>query len=51
VRARLSPYKAPKAIEFIQELPKNTNGKILRRILRSREEVSTGANELGNYRF
>lgn len=32
---RLAKYKIPKAIEFLDELPKNTTGKILRRSLKS----------------
>ncbi|WP_046175400.1 fatty acid--CoA ligase family protein [Domibacillus indicus] len=31
---RLASYKVPKSIEFLQELPKNTTGKILRRSLK-----------------
>jgi long-chain acyl-CoA synthetase len=33
-KERLSPYKVPKQIEFINELPKSAVGKILRRELR-----------------
>ncbi|BBW97281.1 fatty acid--CoA ligase family protein [Geobacillus sp. FSL W8-0032] len=33
-RERLAKYKVPTAIEFLNELPKNTTGKILRRILK-----------------
>lgn len=32
---RLAKYKVPSRIEFLEELPKNTTGKILRRALRS----------------
>jgi long-chain acyl-CoA synthetase len=35
-RERLAAYKSPKIIEFIDELPKSTIGKILRRELRDR---------------
>ncbi|SMY13117.1 fatty-acyl-CoA synthase [Brevibacterium jeotgali] len=35
VRERLAPFKVPKAVHFIDELPKNTSGKILKRQLRS----------------
>jgi long-chain acyl-CoA synthetase len=34
VRARLAGYKAPKIWETVEELPKNSNGKILKRVLR-----------------
>ncbi|ANB61273.1 fatty acid--CoA ligase family protein [Anoxybacteroides amylolyticum] len=33
-RERLAKYKVPSSIEFLQELPKNTTGKILRRALK-----------------
>ncbi len=37
-RERLSPYKVPRAIEFVSELPKSAIGKVLRRVLREKEE-------------
>ena len=33
-RKRLAPYKVPKQIHFVQQLPKNTSGKLLKRALR-----------------
>ncbi len=33
-RAHLAGYKLPKAIDFVEELPRNTTGKVLRRELR-----------------
>jgi long-chain acyl-CoA synthetase len=36
-RERLAPYKVPKVIEFMDELPKSAVGKILRRALRDAE--------------
>jgi long-chain acyl-CoA synthetase len=33
-REHLAPYKIPKIIEFVEEIPKSTVGKILRRELR-----------------
>lgn len=33
-KERLVSYKVPKSVEFLQELPKNTTGKILRRSLK-----------------
>lgn len=41
-RERLAPYKAPKTVEFREELPKSTVGKLLRRVLadEEREKVS-----------
>ncbi len=38
VRARLAPYEYPKEIEFIDELPMTTTGKLQRRVLRLREQ-------------
>ncbi|ARP87288.1 acyl-CoA synthetase [Bordetella genomosp. 9] len=38
VRERLAPYEYPKEIEFVDELPMTTTGKVQRRILRQREE-------------
>jgi acyl-CoA synthetase (AMP-forming)/AMP-acid ligase II len=35
-RQRLAHYKAPKSVEFIDALPKNASGKILKRELRQR---------------
>ena len=37
VRGRLAPYEYPKEIEFIDELPMTTTGKVQRRVLRLRE--------------
>ena len=33
-RERIAAYKAPKSVEFVQVLPRNASGKILRRELR-----------------
>lgn len=38
LRDRLASYKVPKYIEFRQGLPKNTTGKILKRVLRDEED-------------
>jgi fatty-acyl-CoA synthase len=35
-RERLAPFKLPKAIHFVDELPKNPSGKLLKRELRER---------------
>lgn len=32
----LAPFKVPKRVEFVDELPKNASGKILKRVLRDR---------------
>jgi benzoate-CoA ligase family protein len=37
VRGVIAPYKVPHQIEFMAELPKTPNGKILRRVLRVRD--------------
>lgn len=41
-RERLAPYKVPRDIEFLDELPKSTVMKILRRELRDRELAKGG---------
>jgi len=38
LRERLAQYKIPKYVEFRDSLPKNTTGKILKRILKEEEE-------------
>jgi acetyl-CoA synthetase len=38
VRGKLAPYEYPKEIEFIDELPMTTTGKVQRRVLRLQEE-------------
>lgn len=39
LRERLAPYKIPKFIEFRSSLPKNTTGKILKRVLKEGEGI------------
>ena len=39
VKDKLAPYKYPRYIEFIQELPKTATGKIQRFRLREREQA------------
>lgn len=39
LRERLAPYKIPKYIEFRKSLPKNTTGKILKRILKEESNI------------
>jgi acetyl-CoA synthetase len=39
VRERLAPYEYPKEIEFLDELPMTTSGKVQRRVLRQQEEA------------
>jgi acetyl-CoA synthetase len=42
VRGKLAPYEYPKEIEFIDELPMTTTGKVQRNVLRRREEERAG---------
>ncbi|MGB3632491.1 MAG: long-chain fatty acid--CoA ligase [Rubrobacteraceae bacterium] len=42
-KERLAPYKSPKSIEFREELPKSTVGKLLRRVLVDEEKEKMGA--------
>lgn len=41
-KEHLAMYKVPRQVVFLEELPKNTTGKILRRVLRDRIPVLTG---------
>ena len=41
-KRKLAPFKVPKKVEFVDELPKSPVGKILRRILREREWKNAG---------
>ena len=41
-KERLAPYKTPKALEFREELPKSTVGKLLRRVLADEERAKMG---------
>lgn len=43
VRGKLAPYEYPKEIEFIDQLPMTTTGKVQRRILRLQEEARATA--------
>ena len=39
MRANLTPYKVPRHVEFIEELPKSTVGKVLRRALKDQRSL------------
>ena len=39
-KERMAAYKYPRSVELIDELPKTVTGKILRRELRSRDQVT-----------
>ena len=45
-RAHLAPYKTPRILEFVAELPKTSSGKIRRVELRAR---SSGAGGVGEF--
>jgi 2-aminobenzoate-CoA ligase len=44
-KERIAPYKYPRRIEFVDELPKTQTGKIQRFLLREREKGRTAAQE------
>lgn len=44
-RERLAAYKTPKSVDFVDELPRNAAGKILKRELRDRHAGSPGATD------
>jgi fatty-acyl-CoA synthase len=37
VKTNLASYKAPREVEFLDELPRNATGKVLKRVLRARD--------------
>jgi fatty-acyl-CoA synthase len=43
-RERLAKYKTPKGFRFLDALPRNPSGKVLKRELRERETATTGSN-------
>ena len=47
-KENLAPYKVPKMVEFIDELPKSAVGKILRRKLKEMELEKMGPPQDGN---
>ena len=42
-RAQLAAYKYPRVVEIVDELPKTTSGKIMRRLLRTAADTATDA--------
>ncbi len=46
VRGQLAPYEYPKEIEFIDQLPMTTTGKVQRRVLRLQEEERARADSV-----
>ncbi|GGW94029.1 fatty acyl-CoA synthetase [Streptomyces noursei] len=42
-RARLAPFKVPKRVEFVDALPRNASGKVLKRALRERFDTRRAA--------
>ncbi len=43
VKANLASYKTPREIEFLDELPRNATGKVLKRDLRAREKEGSAS--------
>ncbi|MHA6758287.1 AMP-binding enzyme [Streptacidiphilus sp. PAMC 29251] len=43
VRARIAHFKAPKRVDFVEELPRTPTGKLLKRIVRGWYTDSTGS--------
>jgi acyl-coenzyme A synthetase/AMP-(fatty) acid ligase len=42
VKQTVAPYKYPRAIEFVEQLPKTTTGKVQRFVLRHQELAKAG---------
>lgn len=51
VNSRIAPYKVPKDIEFVTELPKTPTGKLSRRELQLLEEERYNKGETAGFRF
>jgi acyl-coenzyme A synthetase/AMP-(fatty) acid ligase len=45
VKQVTAPYKYPRKVEFVEQLPKTATGKIQRRVLRDREYASGSAED------
>jgi len=45
VKERIARFKAPAAVEFLDELPKTSTGKVQKYVLREREEESQNGQE------
>jgi fatty-acyl-CoA synthase len=43
VKSNLARFKVPRAVEFLDDLPRNATGKVLKRELAGRDEEKTGA--------
>ena len=44
-RSRLAHFKCPRSVDFIDELPRQDNGKIYKRLLRDRYRQQAGVNQ------
>jgi fatty-acyl-CoA synthase len=44
VKAHLAAYKAPREVEFLDELPRNATGKVLKRVLREGAPAAEDSN-------
>lgn len=51
VKKVTAPYKYPRIIEFVDELPKTISGKIKRAEIRKRDEMRYKKNNKRNYDF
>ena len=51
VKGRIAPYKVPKDIEFVDQLPKTVTGKVKRKQLRQLEEERYNRREITGFRF
>jgi acyl-coenzyme A synthetase/AMP-(fatty) acid ligase len=43
VKARLAKYKYPRAVEFVDDLPRNDRGKVDRKLLKAREAAKSAS--------
>ena len=42
-RTRIAHYKCPRAVEFVDTLPRQDNGKLYKRVLRERFRAAVGS--------
>jgi len=47
VKATIAPYKYPRMVEFVSELPKTQTGKVQRYVLRQQEEAAQTGRRVG----
>ena len=47
MKSHLAPWQQPRFVEFVEEFPMTTTGKVQRRVLREREAARVAAQGIG----